>query len=32
MVERHSAGAGAARVDSQKDLFQFGLISCVEER
>ncbi len=31
-VERDSAGAGAARVDSQKDLFQFGLIGCVEER
>ena len=30
-VERDSAGAGAARVDSQKDLFQFGLIGCVEE-
>ena len=28
-VERDSAGAGAARIDSQKDLFQFGLISCV---
>ena len=28
-VKRDSAGAGAARVDSQKDLFQFGLISCV---
>ena len=30
-VERDSAGAGAARIDSQKGLFQFGLISCVEE-
>jgi hypothetical protein len=28
-VERDSAGAGAARIDSQKDLFQFGLIGCV---
>jgi hypothetical protein len=28
-VERDSACAGAARIDSQKDLFQFGLISCV---
>jgi hypothetical protein len=27
-VERDSAGAGATRIDSQKDLFQFGLISC----
>ena len=31
-VEGDSASAGAARVDSQKDLFQFGLISCVQER
>jgi hypothetical protein len=28
-VERDSAGAGAARIDSEEDLFQFGLISCV---
>ena len=27
-VERNSAGAGATRIDSQKDLFQFGLIGC----
>jgi hypothetical protein len=27
-VERDRAGAGATRIDSQKDLFQFGLISC----
>jgi hypothetical protein len=27
-VERGSAGAGATRIESQKDLFQFGLISC----
>jgi hypothetical protein len=27
-VERDSAGAGATRIDSQKDLFQFGLIGC----
>jgi hypothetical protein len=31
-VERDSAGAGAARIDGQEDLFQFGLISCAEER
>jgi hypothetical protein len=30
--ERDSAGAGAARIDSKEDLFQFGLISCVQER
>ena len=28
-VERDSAGARAARIDSKKDLFQFGLIGCV---
>jgi hypothetical protein len=27
-VERNSASAGATRVEGQKDLFQFGLISC----
>jgi hypothetical protein len=31
-VERDSAGAGAARIDSKENLFQFGLISCVQER
>jgi hypothetical protein len=30
-VERDSSGAGAARIYGQKGLFQFGLISCVEE-
>ena len=30
-VEHDSAGAGATGIDSEKDLFQFGLIGCGEE-